>query len=267
MRIKPNRSRPVPLRSDVLTLNSGEPSPNQAGAGPRAHFAQFKGIQLEPAVNEVRPCEVSLHSSAHSCTAFSPVRHHRGLRGPDCQITSWLMPFLTSPPASSLNCCLYRCCTQLVERRVRGSLKLVQRGELTPQQALKSVVHRLAEELTESQYQNLIAYFRTKDIKGQLAPAKQLLLRHLTTAKSTRPQPPARDQHHTSDIENRAAPQSRPVIRTSTAVVGIADLGVKGLLSPDCNIGSFDTAKQFQAVGNKPLSWNPPAPALYQLDI
>eukprot|EP00878_Enallax_costatus_P023130 GHUV01024591.1.p1 GENE.GHUV01024591.1~~GHUV01024591.1.p1 ORF type:complete len:197 (+),score=36.47 GHUV01024591.1:179-769(+) len=144
---------------------------------------------------------------------------------------------------------------ELVERRVRGSLKLVQRGELSAQQALKSVVNRLADELTDSQYHSLIAYFRAKESQGQLAPAKQLLLRRLTAAKSSQSVPPARDQQSNWDIENTATAPAKPALHTSTAVIGIADLGLKGLFSPDCNTTVFDTAKHLQAV-NKPLSWN-----------
>jgi hypothetical protein len=76
---------------------------------------------------------------------------------------------------------------QLVERRVRSSLKLIQRGELTPSQALRAVVNCLADELTDSQYQCLVCYFKTKQAKGQLAPAKQLLLQQLYNAKAGLP--------------------------------------------------------------------------------
>lgn len=158
---------------------------------------------------------------------------------------------------------------QLVERRVRSSLKLVQRGEITPLQALRAVVNRLADELTDPQYQNLIDYFIAKDTKGQLVPAKQLLLKQLTAAKGYRSLSLARDQQPNWDIENRATPAVSPAVQTGTAVIGISDLGLRSLVSPDCNADLFDTTKQFNAVGSKPTSWNQIAPhgALYQLDI
>ncbi|KAF6254036.1 hypothetical protein COO60DRAFT_1703538 [Scenedesmus sp. NREL 46B-D3] len=76
---------------------------------------------------------------------------------------------------------------ELVERRVRSSVKLIQRGELRPAQALRAVVNCLADELTDSQYQCLVCYFKAKQAKGQLAPAKQLLLQQLYNAKSGLP--------------------------------------------------------------------------------
>ncbi|WIA20017.1 hypothetical protein OEZ85_005886 [Tetradesmus obliquus] len=76
---------------------------------------------------------------------------------------------------------------ELVERRVRSSLKLIQRGELTPSQALRAVVNCLADELTDSQYHCLLCYFKAKQAKGQLAPAKQLLLQQLYNAKAGLP--------------------------------------------------------------------------------
>eukprot|EP00775_Hariotina_reticulata_P012168 gene12168-12306_t len=50
--------------------------------------------------------------------------------------------------------------SQLVEKRVRGSLQLVKRGEATPQQALTAVVKKLAEDLSETQFQSLVNYFK-----------------------------------------------------------------------------------------------------------
>jgi hypothetical protein len=76
---------------------------------------------------------------------------------------------------------------QLVECRVRSSLKLIQRGELTASQALRAVVNCLADELTDSQYQCLVCYFKSKQAKEQLAPAKQLLLQQLYNAKGGLP--------------------------------------------------------------------------------
>jgi hypothetical protein len=49
------------------------------------------------------------------------------------------------------------------------------------------VVNCLADELTDRQYQCLVCYFRAKQAKGQLAPAKQLLLQQLYNAKAGLP--------------------------------------------------------------------------------
>jgi len=78
---------------------------------------------------------------------------------------------------------------------VRASLQLVKRGEATPQQALTAVVHKLAEELTNTQFQSLINYFKNKQAQGSLVPAKQLLLHCLQSARVSTISGPAQQQH------------------------------------------------------------------------
>jgi hypothetical protein len=128
----------------------------------------FSKDQPEQAVHEVRDVDRLIYRLAAGVESLTAVAW-----SVTCLGKGWL--------------CLVFCCLQLVERRVRNSLQLIQRGELTASQALRAVVNCLADELTDHQYQCLVCYFKLKQAKGQLAPAKQLLLQQLYNAKGGLP--------------------------------------------------------------------------------
>jgi hypothetical protein len=142
---------------------------------------------------------------------------------------------------------------QLVERRVRSSLKLIQRGELTASQALRAVVNCLADELTDSQYQCLVCYFKAKQAKGQLAPAKQLLLQQLYNAKGGLPAAAAgaRDQqaqqaaalgYHSHTLPSPAGAAALTVGLTVDAAKGTA--ADQGLVWRGTTAGVCEPVKQ-----------------------
>lgn len=90
MRIKPVRSRPVPLGSGFLALKSGEQAPKQCGL---PHRAQFESIQLEPAVHEVGGELLSQLYYAHFHTAAQSARLLDG-QGGQLQVTVVVEPLI-----------------------------------------------------------------------------------------------------------------------------------------------------------------------------
>lgn len=104
---------------------------------------------------------------------------------------------------------------------MRKSLASVKIGQSTPQQALQSVVHQLAKELSEQQFCFLLDYFQTKHTKGQLSGAKQLLLQALCAVRSPAKQD-TREQQQQPGQTQYLDPSSAISNKTPAAGVGPA---------------------------------------------
>lgn len=95
----------------------------------------------------------------------------------------------------------------------------------------------LSQELTDHQYQHLVAYFKAKETKGQLTPAKQLLLKHLHRAKACTPAADTRDQQQQTSSSQPVS--SKPGSAVVGAIVGVSntrtntDQGFYGSSQPD----------------------------------